>query len=667
MAFCFECPLTTTDQNAGDGKYDKIINIVNPNDFVTKVPLAKWGFKRYGKTYSIPCRETNSEYISSYYLFMEAKYKEIFYKNGIKGRSCYNELQGQASLLDEYFDYLGTLINRNDYAAIYQDDAIDIASSCLGGQGDPNWLAAIPELSTLLPVAAVRPVSTMIIKNGFTVCTPAPMPSAHYPELCLSWINSIPDFDGFTPKAYRIVLVKCPVDITVRDSRGNVVGQIENDEVAEIENGIAARIDEDGRKIFILPEDEEYTVDIKATDSGKVNYTIKEYNFESQTTEMAVIYKDVEVSAGDELIAKVAEAPEGNEADYTLQHAEDMEEITADEVLTGDDIIEYTVAVESNGNGTVTGGGSYVKGELATVTATVDAGNSFEGWYLGDSCVSKEELYRFTVEADTVLKAVFSSVDNSISIENTVITGIGNKTYTGKEAVQNIIIKYNDTVLSKDTDYTVSYKNNINAGTASVIITGKGNYTGSVTKTFTINKAVNKITAKNFIKTYSTKAQSFWTGVKVADGVRTFKSNSKSVTVSKSGKVTIKAKFIGKATITITAPETKNYKKTTKKITITVNPTKTALSSVTSPSAGKMTVKWKKNAVGTGYQIQYSTSSKFTSPKAVSVTKNSTLTKTIGGLTKGKKYYVRIRTYKTVGKTKFYSAWSAAKTVTIKK
>ena len=270
-------------------------------------------------------------------------------------------------------------------------------------------------------------------------------------------------------------------------------------------------------------------------------------------------------------------------------------------------------------------------------------------------------------DSDGTYETVIVKEETAKEISGAEISGITNKTYTGKALTQSVIVKYGDAKLVQDADYTVSYKNNINAGTASVTITGIGNYTGSVTKTFTINKAVNKITAKNFIKTYSTKAQSFWTGVKVADGVRTFKSNSKSVTVSKSGKVTIKAKFIGKATITITAPETKNYKKTTKKITITVNPTKTALSSVTSPSAGKMTVKWKKNSSGTGYQIQYSTSSKFTSPKAVSVTKNTTLTKTIGSLAKGKKYYVRIRTYKTVGKTKFYSAWSTAKTVTIKK
>ena len=247
------------------------------------------------------------------------------------------------------------------------------------------------------------------------------------------------------------------------------------------------------------------------------------------------------------------------------------------------------------------------------------------------------------------------------------ISGIAAKNYNGKAQTQAVVVMDGDTTLVNGTDYTLSYKNNTNAGTASVIITGIGSYTGSVTKEFTIKKIANTITAKSFTRTYSTKAQSFDLGVKIKSGTPTYKSSSSSVTVSKAGKVTVKAKFMGKVTITITAPANTNYTATTKKITITVNPTKTALSSVSSPSAGKMTVKWKKNAVGTGYQIQYSTSSKFTSPKSVTITKNSTLTRTIGSLAKGKKYYVRIRTYKTVGSTKFYSGWSAAKAVTIRK
>ena len=239
--------------------------------------------------------------------------------------------------------------------------------------------------------------------------------------------------------------------------------------------------------------------------------------------------------------------------------------------------------------------------------------------------------------------------------------------YTGKEIRPTVTVTYNGQQLIEGPDYRLVYRNNTNAGKASVYIKGIGKYSGTETKTFTIKKLANTITAKNFAKTYSTKAQVIGLGVKIKNGTPTYKSNNKSVTVSKAGKVTVKAKFIGKATITITAPEKTNYSKQIKKITITVNPTKTALASVTSPSAGKMTVKWKKNAVGAGYLFQYSTSSKFASPKTVWITNNTTLTKTIGSLVKGKKYYVRIRTYKTVGKTKFYSAWSAAKAVTVKK
>ncbi|MCM1434389.1 MAG: fibronectin type III domain-containing protein [Clostridiales bacterium] len=86
----------------------------------------------------------------------------------------------------------------------------------------------------------------------------------------------------------------------------------------------------------------------------------------------------------------------------------------------------------------------------------------------------------------------------------------------------------------------------------------------------------------------------------------------------------------------------------------------------------KFTVKWKKqSAQTTGYEIQYATDSKFTqNKKTVTVSKNKTTSKVVSKLKAKKKYYVRIRTYKTVkvnGKnTKIYSSWSKAKTVTTK-
>ena len=78
---------------------------------------------------------------------------------------------------------------------------------------------------------------------------------------------------------------------------------------------------------------------------------------------------------------------------------------------------------------------------------------------------------------------------------------------------------------------------------------------------------------------------------------------------------------------------------------------------------------WKKQATQTtGYQLQYSTDKNFKKGnKTVTVKGAKTTSKTISKLTKGKKYYVRVRTYKTVNKTNFYSGWSKSSSVTVKK
>lgn len=94
-------------------------------------------------------------------------------------------------------------------------------------------------------------------------------------------------------------------------------------------------------------------------------------------------------------------------------------------------------------------------------------------------------------------------------------------------------------------------------------------------------------------------------------------------------------------------------------------PKATSISSVTA-KGGAFTVKWKKVSGVTGYQVKYSTSSKFAKDKTktVKVSKASTASKTISGLTSRKKYYVRLRAYKTVNGKKYYSSWSDKKSVT---
>ncbi len=127
-------------------------------------------------------------------------------------------------------------------------------------------------------------------------------------------------------------------------------------------------------------------------------------------------------------------------------------------------------------------------------------------------------------------------------------------------------------------------------------------------------------------------------------------------------------KNVGKYTVKVTLKG--NYSGS-KSMTYNINPKGTGVSKVKAAKKG-FKVTWKKQRTQTtGYQVQYSTSSKFKKAKTVTVSKNKTTSKSVGKLSAKKKYYVRVRTYKTVkigGKSvKLYSGWSKAKSVTTKK
>lgn len=125
--------------------------------------------------------------------------------------------------------------------------------------------------------------------------------------------------------------------------------------------------------------------------------------------------------------------------------------------------------------------------------------------------------------------------------------------------------------------------------------------------------------------------------------------NNKNVGTA-SATVTLKGKYAG----TIT----KTFK---------IVPKATALSGVSALSKG-FKVNWKaQTAQTTGYQVQYSVNKNFKSPVTKTVASCKTRTLTVKKLSAGKRYYVRIRTYRTAGGKKYYSAWSKAKAVTTRK
>ena len=261
----------------------------------------------------------------------------------------------------------------------------------------------------------------------------------------------------------------------------------------------------------------------------------------------------------------------------------------------------------------------------------------------------------------TVCKKVLETAEipalSRISISKASVTlSTSTYAYDGKAKTPFVTVKVGGKTLKKDTDYTVSYSNNTKVGTATVKITGKGNYTGSVSKTYSIKNNFKKATVSGI----STKA---FTGKNITQSI-TVKYNGKTLkngtdyTVSYSNN-----KKIGTATVKIAGKG--SYTGTVTK-TFKINPAKQEIQKLTAKSKAFF-VDWAQKGSATGYEIQYATNSKFTRAKKVTITNNKTDKTTVSKLSGKKKYYVRVRSYTTVKGTKYYGAWSASKSVTTKK
>jgi len=248
-------------------------------------------------------------------------------------------------------------------------------------------------------------------------------------------------------------------------------------------------------------------------------------------------------------------------------------------------------------------------------------------------------------------------------ISSAVVSKVTAKTYTGSAIRPEVTVKAEGKTLIEGTDYTVAYKNNVNAGTASVIINGTGNYTGSKTVNFVINP--KKITSMNLAQaeyvyngTVRQPAVTVKSGTKaVAQKIRKDNTNI-DVTYAKGRKNVGKYKVTVKGKGNYTGTLSKSFK---------INPKATALTSL-KKAKKSFNIKWTKRTVQvTGYEVMYATNKQFTKGKKTVTVKNyKTNYKKVTGLRSGKKYFVKVRTYKNVNGVKYYSAWSPVKNVIVK-
>ena len=320
----------------------------------------------------------------------------------------------------------------------------------------------------------------------------------------------------------------------------------------------------------------------------------------------------------------------------------------------------YTKTVLSNATCTTAGTLKYTCSCGDSYTETIPAtGHKSSGWIV-DKAASigvKGSKHRECTVCKKVLETAEIPALSRISISKASVTlSTSTYAYDGKAKKPGVTVKLSGKTLKNGTDYTVSYSNNTKVGTAKVTIKGKGNYTGSVSKTYSIKNNFKKATVSGI----STKA---FTGKNITQSI-TVKYNGKTLKKGTDYTVSYSSnKNIGTATVKVAGKG--SYTGTVTK-TFKINPAKQEIQKLTAKSKAFF-VDWAQKGSATGYEIQYATNSKFTRAKKVTITNNKTDKTTVSKLSGKKKYYVRVRSYTTVKGTKYYGAWSASKSVTTKK
>ena len=249
-------------------------------------------------------------------------------------------------------------------------------------------------------------------------------------------------------------------------------------------------------------------------------------------------------------------------------------------------------------------------------------------------------------------------------------------TYDGTAKKPGVIVYDVDGNILNKTNYTVSYKNNTASGAASVTVTFKGNYAGRITATFVIYpKAVSIKTAQSTAKgvklTWNRAANG--TGYIVYRSVngssfKKYKTINSLSTISMvdSGAKKSGTKYAYKIYV-YKSVNGKVYNSAASAVKLTYYMAAPAWKSLKNSSARAITVKYGNTSGATGYQIQYATAKTFKGAKTLNIAGAKNVSKTVKRLAKNKRYYVRVRSYRKSGKVTYYSAWSTAKNVVIKK
>ena len=265
-----------------------------------------------------------------------------------------------------------------------------------------------------------------------------------------------------------------------------------------------------GLEVFGIPKTMVYGDTVRAGSPDGYYYTVKK---EGKNATFSAMISDTAVVAFDDdngLVAKgvgTAKITVEYDSDTTYDKEEFTIEVTPKPLTAAVSHAPITYGDPAPTEGyTVTFNGLLTGDVLADTDYTV--GTEYKK---GD----KVGNYKFTFELNTAVKnykidtVTGALVVNpkSIAAPSVTINNPTDKTYTGSPCVQGVSVKDSEAKLTFD-DISVTYENNINVGTATIIYTGKNNYTGEIRKNFKITEAsiTDDMIANIPSVTYNTKA-----------------------------------------------------------------------------------------------------------------------------------------------------------------
>ena len=620
--YTFASPNVSADYvSTTTGDWGNIFNIVNPDDLVPKVALAKWGYGRYGVTKVLPSKSNMSpkQWNTYYHYVLQPEFSALT-KN--KTLECYpNGAQASNEFADSFYSIapdIRTYYNGKDIVQrlVPPSHLLQGVGYLLGDGSATEISDALSTAITYYPEFAGM-LSRTVFKEfptRYDLITPyvnlyGAFSDAHTSETYIASMMALNSASFDFVESYRGLKVACPVDVRVYDEDGTLVCSIVDNVVDEavMENGLAASV-VGGVKRVDIPEDGRYRVEISATDDGTMDVSYQERTAEGVPVGQ-VSYAEVPLVEGGTYQASLSQGSEtGAIQDDVALASGDGVEVGQTRVITGDEVSSISIqVVVGEGSGTATGSSIATWGDPVIAVATPMEGADFLGWYEGGELVSDEASYQFRAEVDRVLEARFSSVTPMADVS---VAEVPEQTYTGSAIEPSVSLTHGDYTLEEGKDYTLSYADNVNVGTATVTISGTGAFEGEVAVSFTIAKAAQSVAASG--KTIAMgKAVSL--GAKAsAGGKLTYKSSNTAIAkVSAKGVVTpVK---VGTAKVTVTAAETANYRSATKTVTvkvtqgaqkvtasnITVGVKKTAKLGAKSSGDGKLTYKSSNTAVAT--------------------------------------------------------------------